>query len=251
MSSRILGWDTSFRRGFLVAAEMADGQSPSHSVIHAQILEVDQRQHSEGLLLGISRALEELRWKLPELSAIAVGIGPGSFTGIRIGLTTARTLGQMLGIPILVISSLELLENAYRHQHDADSGAVVVCTEACMGEVYCRVSLAADENAHEFVIKIAQLGDYLKQELKLSQAKTVNWVVSEALLAHSGIQPLLEESRGDRIGVGQLKNIPAALARLAGREFFNNKAVAPLEAHPVYLRASDAELKLRARTAAL
>lgn len=44
-----------------------------------------------------------------ELTHVAASAGPGSFTGIRIGVTTARTLGQMLGIPCIAVSSLEAM----------------------------------------------------------------------------------------------------------------------------------------------
>jgi tRNA threonylcarbamoyl adenosine modification protein YeaZ len=66
-------------------------------------------RHAESLLAGIDAILKKGRWPLKTLTGIAVSIGPGSFTGIRIGLAAARALGQFLTIPVVGVSSLEIL----------------------------------------------------------------------------------------------------------------------------------------------
>jgi tRNA threonylcarbamoyl adenosine modification protein YeaZ len=66
-------------------------------------------RHAESLLSGIETILKKRRWPLATLTGIAVSIGPGSFTGIRIGLSAARALGQFLRIPVVGISALEIL----------------------------------------------------------------------------------------------------------------------------------------------
>ena len=66
-------------------------------------------RHAESLFEGIAKLLKSARWPITSLSGVAVSIGPGSFTGIRIGLAAARALGQSLRIPVVGISALEVM----------------------------------------------------------------------------------------------------------------------------------------------
>jgi len=66
-------------------------------------------RHAESLLEGIEAILKKQRWTWNQLTGVAVSVGPGSFTGIRIGLSAARALGQFLHIPVVGISALETL----------------------------------------------------------------------------------------------------------------------------------------------
>jgi tRNA threonylcarbamoyladenosine biosynthesis protein TsaB len=66
-------------------------------------------RHSETLFEGIEKLLRRRKWALTTLSGVAVSVGPGSFTGIRIGLAVARALGQSLQIPVVGVSSLKVM----------------------------------------------------------------------------------------------------------------------------------------------
>ncbi len=66
-------------------------------------------RHAETLFQGMQKLLSRRRWPAPSLTGVAVSIGPGSFTGIRIGLAAARALGQALKIPVVGVSTLETL----------------------------------------------------------------------------------------------------------------------------------------------
>jgi tRNA threonylcarbamoyladenosine biosynthesis protein TsaB len=68
-----------------------------------------KRNHSVGLMPAIDYVMKESSTKPNELDKIVVAIGPGSYTGVRIGLSTAKTMAWTLNIPIVTISSLELL----------------------------------------------------------------------------------------------------------------------------------------------
>ncbi len=70
-----------------------------------------QRTHSERLLPTVENLLSQTELKLEELSGIAVSIGPGSFTGLRIGLSTAKGLCFGLKLPLYVVSTLKSLAN--------------------------------------------------------------------------------------------------------------------------------------------
>jgi tRNA threonylcarbamoyl adenosine modification protein YeaZ len=66
-------------------------------------------QHGEQLAPMITAALHRVGAVRQDLTAVAAGIGPGPFTGLRVGLVTARTLGLALGIPVYGVSSLDVL----------------------------------------------------------------------------------------------------------------------------------------------
>jgi len=68
-----------------------------------------QWRHAETLFEGMQTVLKKALWRVQTLTGVAVCTGPGSFTGIRIGLAAARALGQTLKIPVVGISSLEVM----------------------------------------------------------------------------------------------------------------------------------------------
>jgi tRNA threonylcarbamoyladenosine biosynthesis protein TsaB len=92
-------------------------------------------KHGEQLAPLIDQALGRAGVVRQDLTAIAVGVGPGPFTGLRVGLVTARTLGFVLDLPVYGVCSLDVLA-----VEAADTGAVdghfVVATDARRKEVY-------------------------------------------------------------------------------------------------------------------
>lgn len=89
--------------------------------------------HGETLLPHVAKVLELSGVAPAELDAIAVGIGPGSFTGVRIGVATAKGLALALGKPIVGISSLRTLARGM----SSGAGLCVPVLDAHKGEVYC------------------------------------------------------------------------------------------------------------------
>ena len=81
----------------------------------------DRYSHLQNLTPQIRQVLEEAGSSIDDVSAIAVSHGPGSFTGIRIGVSTARALSQIKGMPCVPVSSLEAL--AMRAQLAGDDAA--------------------------------------------------------------------------------------------------------------------------------
>lgn len=92
-------------------------------------------RHGEQLAPLIERCLRDAGIVRQDLTAIAVGVGPGPFTGLRVGLVTARTLGFVLEIPVYGVCTLDVLA-----VEAVDTGAVigdfVVATDARRKEVY-------------------------------------------------------------------------------------------------------------------
>jgi tRNA threonylcarbamoyladenosine biosynthesis protein TsaB len=104
---------------------LCDGERVLGSVVH-----VDALHHGDLLAPSIQQVLAET-WVAPaDLTGIAVGVGPGPFTGLRVGLVTARTLGAVLGVPVSGVCSLDILAA------DGPDGEVVVATDARRKEVF-------------------------------------------------------------------------------------------------------------------
>src|SRR5580698_4682847 len=90
------------------------------------------RSSSERLVPAVRRLLEGRGWKLGELSAVVVVHGPGSFTGVRVGVSAAKGLSEAGGLPLIAVSRLALLAGS------VDDGAKTVHTvlDAGRGEFY-------------------------------------------------------------------------------------------------------------------
>ncbi|SDT71043.1 tRNA (adenosine(37)-N6)-threonylcarbamoyltransferase complex dimerization subunit type 1 TsaB [Actinoplanes derwentensis] len=91
---------------------------------------VDPRAHGEKLAPEIAAALAKAGFRPRDLTAIVAGVGPGPYTGLRVGLATAASMGQALGIPTYGVCSLDALGRA------AGPGRVLIATDARRREVY-------------------------------------------------------------------------------------------------------------------
>jgi tRNA threonylcarbamoyl adenosine modification protein YeaZ len=113
------------------------------SAVVARRLAVDARRHGELLAAQIAGALADCGATGADLTAIAVGTGPGPYTGLRVGLVTARVLASVLDIPLYGVCTLDVIAR------EAAAGAAgrefLVATDARRKEVYwARYSAAGD-----------------------------------------------------------------------------------------------------------
>ncbi|MEU1535141.1 tRNA (adenosine(37)-N6)-threonylcarbamoyltransferase complex dimerization subunit type 1 TsaB [Streptomyces fagopyri] len=109
-----------------VTVALHDGTS-----VIASSSQVDARRHGELLLPAVDRVLTEAGLRLDAVTGIVVGVGPGPYTGLRVGLMTADTFGLALGVPVHGLCTLDGL--AYAADLD---GPFVVATDARRKEVY-------------------------------------------------------------------------------------------------------------------
>ncbi len=108
-----------------------DGEQVIASVASPQAI-----RHGELLAPAIAHVLEEARIVRQDLTAIAVGVGPGPFTGLRVGLVTARTLGAVLELPVYGVCTLDVLAVDALDRQETRAGPFLVATDARRQEVY-------------------------------------------------------------------------------------------------------------------
>jgi tRNA threonylcarbamoyladenosine biosynthesis protein TsaB len=129
----VLGIDTS---GILGGVALARGGR-----LLAEIRCDAREAASERILPQIARLLGDLGLERGEIGRVGVALGPGSFTGLRVGLTTARGLCQGLGIPLVGVSSLEARIRAL----DAPGRAVLAATAYRRGQLFCAAGWQGDD----------------------------------------------------------------------------------------------------------
>ena len=143
--------------GLVADAGAADAVSGPRilGVIHGS----DRYSHLQNLTPQISQILQDSALQIGDIGAIAVSHGPGSFTGIRIGVSTARALAQILDIPCIAVSSLEALalrasagETANPEQLQVPGARTLICPildarrKQVYGAAYEVTAQAADQH---------------------------------------------------------------------------------------------------------
>ena len=117
--------------------------------------------HSEKLLTLVQDVLRSGETTLDQLDAIAVSIGPGSFTGLRIGLSTAKGLSFALDKPTIAVPTFEAIAEAGRQKHP-EMSSVVVLMDAKKGEWYVGRFFVEGEGVKESgAVEIKVLGEAL------------------------------------------------------------------------------------------
>ncbi len=199
------------------------------------------RRHAETLVPAISYLCDGVGVDLAHVAAIAVGLGPGLFTGLRVGVTTAKMMAQALRVPVVGVPSLDLVAWPLRHT----SRTVVAVLDARRREVF-------HARYRPLPGGLERLGDYsvgtpaaLVGELQVEG--------NEVLLAGDGVDAYRECFDGlehaERAGAEFVAPSAAALVDLATRRIEREEFDTPWDVRPLYLRASDAEIEWdRSRT---
>ncbi len=105
--------------------------------VQAELTLTGRRRHVETLTPGLEHLLAQVGLKPPDLHVVAVDVGPGLFTGLRVGVAAAKGLAQSLGIGVVGASSLDIL--AAGAAGVGHRGLVLSCVDARRGEVFAAV----------------------------------------------------------------------------------------------------------------
>ncbi|MGH2739976.1 MAG: tRNA (adenosine(37)-N6)-threonylcarbamoyltransferase complex dimerization subunit type 1 TsaB [Actinomycetota bacterium] len=198
------------------------------------------RGHTEIVGPAIDHLLEWSEIELAQIGGVAVGLGPGSFTGLRVGVATARAIAQVLSLPVVGISSLDVLAFDVRYTRNR----ICAVIDAKRGEVYS----AFYQPVPGGVTREAGFGvgspDRLAADLQVSPEEVL--LVGDGALVYqrelAGAGPHLEFA-----SVAHAFPQAVALMELALPRFIREETSRPAEVTPLYIRKPDAKIDWNAR----
>ncbi len=207
-----------------------------------------KKTHSETFLPMIDEALRICEKDLADCSAIAVTIGPGSFTGLRIGLATAKALSLSGQVPVVGISTLQLLAHNLTQLAPL---CVASLLDARKNEVYCAFYTCSphQKTPQPLSQEMACSPESFIEQAKMYVAQTG---CKQLILLGDGVAPYINDFKsalGEQMIVApshQLLPRAGALADLAQFRLLENPRdyLDIRTAKPVYLRLSEAENRL-------
>ena len=213
---RILAIETSTPNGDVAIAE-------ADTPLRSEALRADLR-HGRDLVPCIQRLLDQQGWRPADVQVVAVSLGPGSYTGLRVGLMCAKTFAYATAIPLVGVDSLQVAAaNA-----GAEAGAVLVVADAQRGELYCaRYRVEQGMPVPRAPVRILSLAD----AVALADPDTV--VVGPGL--HRYASDIAES--GARLAP-EPQWVPRAewVARLGWAQFEQGHTLDMHTAEPIYLR---------------
>jgi tRNA threonylcarbamoyladenosine biosynthesis protein TsaB len=242
---RILAFDTATRA---TTAALWDSEAPGGaSEVRDDPLPGERPRHAAFLLPSIVELLEREAVSWDDIDRIAVGIGPGTFTGLRIGIATAKALSRSRGIPLVGVPTLESLAlGGVLSAHGSERpSAVVAVIDARRREVFAagwRLGLDAndapvlnDRFLDPRALAPADLAESLRALGSTAVAIGDGAVEFRPVLERSGASIPDDDSELHRVSAINHCRLAAGL-----------RAGAPDEIRPEYLRVPDAEIALRA-----
>jgi tRNA threonylcarbamoyladenosine biosynthesis protein TsaB len=179
--------------------------------------------HSEMLIPSIERLLKDTKTSFENIDKFAVSTGPGSFTGIRIGMTAAKTFAQLLNKPIIAIDTLSIIEKPFINIKGIK---VVAAIDALRNEVYTKYkNVIIIKNINLF---IKDLKKYKNKILIVGSAATV---YKEQIAAKLGKYS---------VSMPDIMHLPKA-EHLATLAYQSVKSTSYIKIQPLYIRRSWAE----------
>lgn len=192
------------------------------------------RRHAESLIPSVEFTCRQARVELSEVGAIAVDVGPGLFTGLRVGVATAKALAQALRVPVIPIPSLDLLAFPARFT-DRLIAAVI---DARRGEVFSALYRQVPGGVQRLREPQVSTAEDLRGEVQAQGSEVL--LVGDGALRHSEVFRDLSKAEVCTHGITH----PSArdLVLLAHDRALREEWVQPWEVKPTYLRKPDAEI---------
>ena len=195
--------------------------------------------HGAELPTAVSEVTDRAGIALKDLEGVAVGIGPGSFTGLRVGLAYAKGLVLALGCALIGIPTFDCLALAAFERHSAPEG-VMICPilDARKGEVYANIYRAGadrlDKISQPLVIRLQNLFPELSDGVILigdSKAKEASLLLSERGISSTVLDEAGVNSRGRYV------------AALGAERMARGVTDTPAIVEPLYIRPAEATFK--------
>jgi tRNA threonylcarbamoyladenosine biosynthesis protein TsaB len=234
MSHLLLATDTSGKNGSVALARVTPGQSGVEIV---EVMPLAGGAFSAQLVPQIAALLEKHGYRKSDLAAFAVVSGPGSFTGLRVGLAAIKALAEALQKPIAAISLLEAVawSNA---AHGTAHGPVLAVLDAGRGDVY----VGDYELGPQMHMRSERL---LSREEFLAEAKGAETKGAEAthktIVTPDAVLAAMVQAAGTQVELIEYPNA-GVIARLGWERLQRGQTVRPEELEANYIRHSDAEI---------
>ncbi len=190
------------------------------------------RRHAEILTPAIEFVCAQAGLEIDELGCIAVDVGPGLFTGMRVGIAAAKAMALALRVPMIGISSLDLLAFPVRHT----DRVVVPVIDARKNEVFWSMYRQVPGGLQQVSVpRVGPVDELVADLLARSQ---------DVLCVGDGADRYRDEILdGYRCEISApVHPSPGALVQLAHARALREEWVRPDEIEPVYLRAPDAQI---------
>ena len=201
--------------------------------VRASVQTTRERRHAELLAPQIQAACSHAGVDLRDLGAVAVDVGPGLYTGLRVGVTTAITMAHALRVPMVAVSSLDLV--AYPLRHSGRTLAVVI--DARRGEVFHARYRCLPGGVQRLNGPEVGLPDHVVSQILASGDETL--VAGDGAVSY---ESMFEGLRGVELADPGFAHPSAeSLVLLAHARALREEFVRPDEIRPLYLRRPDAQ----------
>lgn len=197
------------------------------------------RQHAESLAPQIDFVRRQAGIEFSELGVVAVDIGPGLYTGLRVGISSATTIAHALGIPMIGVSSLDLLAFPARWT----SRLIVTALDARRGELFTALFRKVPGGVQRIRDPQVNTPQELLAELMTIEEPTL--LVGDGALRY---QEIFSSIRRVEMAEQGLANPSArSLVQLAHAQALREEFVPSWDIKPIYLRQPDAEINWKTR----
>ena len=220
----ILGIDT--------ATDQVSCAVGGHEGVLASMRTARSRAHAETLAPAIRFVCEQARIELDEVGVVAVDVGPGLYTGLRVGIATAKAVAHALGVPMVGISSLDLLAFPVRFS----SRLVAAVVDARRGEVFWALYRQVPGGVQRISEPTVGSPDDLVNELRIVDHEIL--VVGDGALRHAEVFEAL--TGVEQAGQGLEHPDASSLVQLAHARALREQFVGHEQITPLYLRQPDA-----------
>jgi tRNA threonylcarbamoyladenosine biosynthesis protein TsaB len=195
-------------------------------------------EYSSWLLPAVDEVLKKGRFKRDDVEAYGVASGPGSFTGVRVGLTTVKAWGEVYGTPIVAVSRLEVMAS------QSSGGANYVAAfgnaqrEQVFGAVYRRNVAGLEIVGEEIAIAP---GKFVQRAAELAVGEGIAWVSTDADCILKVEDWRTREKLNERIETVSCFLAPT-IASIAANRVAEGRFTDALSLDANYVRRSDAEI---------
>jgi tRNA threonylcarbamoyladenosine biosynthesis protein TsaB len=210
-----------------------------HEGVLASFHSARDRRHAETLVPAIDFLLASTRIELAEIGAVAVDTGPGLFTGLRVGVVTAKAMASALRVPVVCVSSLDLLAFPVRWTNRLIASVV----DARRGEVFYALYRQVPGGVQRLTEPQVATPDELCSEL-LARSEECLAVGDGALRYVDALEDLGRVEVGE---AGLAFPSAASLVQLSHARALREEFVNAWDVEPFYLRKADAEINWTVR----